>query len=57
MSSALGTFVELIRNEVLVSDEAFMSDSGARSQTDTAYQAAQELQNRFFLITYAGSSC
>jgi RNA polymerase sigma-70 factor (ECF subfamily) len=42
MSSALGTI------SVSVRDEGFMSDRGAQSQTDSAYQAAQELQNRFF---------
>src|SRR5580704_12763435 len=40
MAPALGTI------GVLTRDEAFMSD--APSQADTAYQAAQELQNRFF---------
>jgi RNA polymerase sigma-70 factor, ECF subfamily len=42
MSSALGTI------GVLVRDEAYMSDRGAPSQAEIAYQAAQDLQNRFF---------
>jgi len=41
MSSALGTL------GVFTRDEAFMSDRGAPSPADTAYLAAQELQNRF----------
>jgi RNA polymerase sigma-70 factor (ECF subfamily) len=57
MASALGTVAVLIRAKGVArpaalrefrGDEAFMSERSAPPQTDTAYLAAQELQNRFF---------
>jgi RNA polymerase sigma-70 factor (ECF subfamily) len=47
MAPALGTIGAFIRTGEFIRHEAIMSDRGAPSPTDTAYRAAQELQNRF----------